>query len=207
MIEQGGVVAAARAVVIVFEPYKRRPRAVALHVIHVNVFDKTAAVEVRFKVNGAQAFYQVYPVYINIPYTGRHFAADAKSVGFRSKNTIANDHVFGRLPYPPAILVAAGFNGYAIVARGKGTVLYQHIGAGLGVAAIIVQIHAVDGYILDGNIVTEHRMDNPVGRVDDGYTVDQHVFAAKKLDHIRRQMRSLAKNPFVYGRTIASHLP
>jgi hypothetical protein len=149
-------------VIVVLEADEGRLGAVASDGIDADMFDEAAAVQVRFEIDGAQAALEGILVHKDIPDAGGHFAADAKAIGLRGEVVIADDNILRRLSDAPAILVTAGFDRYSIVTDDKVAILDQDIGGRLGVAAIVVQVEAVDRYVLDSNVIAKNRMDHLV---------------------------------------------
>src|SRR5205823_2641853 len=83
----------------------------------------------------------------------------------------------------PAIFIAAGFHRDAIVAVAEGTILDEHVGAGIGIATVGVRALRDDGDAADGDVGAIERMQHPHGGVEDAHAFDQNIFAAARLDH------------------------
>ena len=98
---------------------------------------------------------------------------------------VADDDIFRSLSDAPAVLVASGFDGDAVVAYIEVHSLYQYVGAGFRVAAVIVVVITVDIYVSYGYVVTEYGVDNPERRIVYLQVFHQYVFATVKLYHTR----------------------
>src|SRR5881398_1987169 len=125
--EQGRIVTTTASMIVIFKTDARRARTITSNIPYPNVFNIAATVEVRFKVNSTITRMDKHIFHVNIAYTCRHLAADAKTVCFRPEGTVANDNVFCRTANAPCILVPASLDGDSIVPNGKVTVFNQYI--------------------------------------------------------------------------------
>ena len=97
----------------------------------------------------------------------------------------AHDDIFaGNVPLA-SVLVTAGFDGYAVVARIEGTVLYQYVFAGFRVAAVSVGTTVEYVYATYDEAFAKQRVYNPERRVQQGYILYQHRVAGIEVDELR----------------------
>lgn len=184
--ELGRIVASPVAVVVRPEVDHPPVADVRGDVPHVQVLEIAAPVEVRLEIDSVPAAVDFAVFDEDIPHAARHFASDGD--GPAGEVTAPDDHVFGRLTDPPAVLVAARLDGDAVVPHVEFHVFDQHVGRGFGIAAVVVVIVPVDEDVSDDDVVAVDRMDDPERGVVDFHVFDQHVLAAEELDHAGPQV-------------------
>jgi len=83
------------------------------------------------------------------------------------------------------------------MARVEIAIFDQDIAARFGVAAVVVEVRAVNGDATDSDVVAENRVNRPERSVDEFDTFDQNFAARYEFEHGRPQPVSLAVKPFV----------
>ena len=87
------------------------------------------------------------------------------------------DDVFaGNVPVT-TVFIASRFYGYAVVARVKVAVFYQHVFARFRIASVIVRTVALHFHTFYGYVFRQQRMDKPERRTVDGESFQQNVLA------------------------------
>src|SRR5262249_1916797 len=82
----------------------------------------------------------------------------------------------------------------------------QHVGARLGIAAVIVWTMTIDAHVLHDHVATEYRMNLPHRRVANSDAVDEDVLAAVGLDELRAQVMTIAEDTVIDWNAFFSHL-
>ena len=114
-----------------------------------------------------------------------YFTADNDAAMTVFHEAAAHDDIFaGNVPLA-SVLVTAGFDGYAVVARIEGTVFYQYVFAGFRVAAVSVGSTVEYVHATYDEAFAKQRMYNPERRVQQGYILYQHRVAGIEVDELR----------------------
>src|SRR5262249_4955806 len=145
-----------------------------------HAFDRAAAHRV-----GLQPQHAIEPRAVHPAALGEHVARAAGDLASDDDPAVAvahlavaDDHVLHRRVHAPPIVVAAGLEGDAVVARVERAALDEHVAARLRVAAVVVRTVAPDADAADDDVRAQHRMDLPHRRVDDRHALDHDVAAA-----------------------------
>ena len=119
---------------------------------------------------------------------------------------VAHDDVFAGDVPAASVLIAAGLDGDAVVARVEGAVFDEHILARLGVAAVAIGTAVVDVDAFHRQTFAEQGMDDPEGRVEQRDVFDEHPAASVEVDELRAQaVVGRHDAPVDGGRRLAVH--
>ena len=206
VLEEGRVEAAPSAVVVVLETNQGRADVLHGDVVYGDIADEAAPVQVGFEVDGRMAVAYADIVHMDVLDAGGHLAADTEAIALGPEIAVPDDDARGLLPDSPGILVAACLDGDSVVSCLEGAFFNQDVRRVLRIAAVVVLVVTLDGDATDGDIIAKEGVDNPVGAVDDGKVLDEHVLAAEGLDHIRRHNGRRAEVPFPHGDKVDTHL-
>ena len=103
---------------------------------------------------------------------------------------VANDEIAAGNVDAAPVGIASGFNRDAVVARVKGAVFDQDVGAGFGIAAIVIGAVRIDAHAADRDIGAEHGIQFPHGGVLHREAFQQHVRAPVGLNEVGSQIVS-----------------
>ena len=110
--------------------------------------------------------------------------------------TAADDDIFRRHIDSATVIVSAGFDRDAVVARVEKAILDQNVFARFRVAAVVVRTVRGDMKFANRHVFAQHRMHFPHRRIDDFDAFDQDIFAFVRLDKLRSQITVFAENSF-----------
>ena len=206
ILERSGIVPSPGLMIRGLETDERSADSIAYYIAYVHVADVSSPVEIRFEINAAVAVADDDVPGNHILNACGHLAAYAESVAFRIEATVAHQYVPGGDSDSPAVLVAPRLYCDGVVATVEGAVFYQYIRSVFGIATIVIEIVTGNLHSPHCDIVAEHRMDHPVGAVQDGNAFYQYILAAEGLDHTGRQDRLVAKTTFFHRDAVKTHL-
>ena len=130
----------------------------------------------------------------DVLHAARYFASDSNAAVPVLHAATAHDEIFRRHIDPTAISVAPRLDGDAVVARVELAILYQHIRAGLRVAAVIVRAVTLDFHSAHGDVRRKHWVNLPHRGVDDMNVFDEDILAAIGLNKVGAQVFTLPED-------------
>src|SRR5262249_40085163 len=128
----------------------------------------------------------------HIPYSARNHASYGHAPVAVFHLAVSHDDVFTRDTHAPAVAVASGVDGDAVVARVERTILNEHILGRVRIAAVVIRSMTHDLDAANRDVGAEDGIDLPHRRVRDRYSFDQDIAGPAGLNEVRAQIAAFA---------------
>ena len=162
-------------------------------IANVDVFHHTAATPATLETQtgiGAQELAVIDPY---IAHTAAHLAAHDETAMTIEHRATVHHHILGGTSTAAPLLISSALEADAVVAGIERGVNHQHIAARLHIDGItILRIGRVaHHHLVHYQVLTQQRMQAPVGRVLEGHPLEQHIAATLQIEQHRAHFHPL----------------